>query len=136
MEAVSFAWLRGFKSASILTGFHCQQASNFHDLAPRSDHDRATIGSRSGFDRGLRSSPISIGSCRGDSALEGVRSRLDREVLPQHLYTVRFLLILIKVQQPSDGYLSPFDLMPIGRSSGCHVARGKSSDPRHLSFLF
>ena len=27
-------------------------------------------------------------------------------------------------------------MMPIGKSSGCHVARGKSSDPRHLSPLF
>ena len=51
MEAVSFAWLCGFKSASILTGFHGQKASNFHDfsttIGPRSSHDRVTIGLRS-----------------------------------------------------------------------------------------
>ena len=54
------------------------------------------------------------------------------------------------VSAPSDGdpqivilfnrgrlmHLKPFDLMPIGRSLGCHVARGKSSDPHHLSLLF
>ena len=89
-------------------------------IAPRSRLDRAAIAARSRLDRGLIAP----------------RSRLDREVLPQHLCTVRFLSILIKLQQPSDGDLSPFDLMPIGRSSGCHVARGKSFDPRHLSLLF
>ena len=54
------------------------------------------------------------------------------------------------VSAPSDGdpqivilfnrgrlmHLKPFDLMSIGRSLGCHVARGKSFDPRHLSLLF
>ena len=54
------------------------------------------------------------------------------------------------VSAPSDGdlqiviannrgrmmHLKPFDLMPIGRSSGCHVALGKSSDPRHLISFF
>ena len=53
------------------------------------------------------------------------------------------------VSAPSDGdpqivilfnrgrlmHLKPFDLMPIERSSGCHVARGKSFDPCHLSLL-
>ena len=38
---------RGFNSAPILTGFHCQKASNFcHDrttIAPRSGHDRPSI---------------------------------------------------------------------------------------------
>ena len=47
MDAVSFAWLRGFKSASILTGFHGRKVSSFHafssTIEPRSGHDRASI---------------------------------------------------------------------------------------------
>ena len=102
---------RGSTFVTILTEFSGGFSPHFHNfsttIGPRSGHDRATIGPRSGFDRGPRSPSIFVGSCRGDSALEGVRSRLDREVLPQHLCTVRFLLILIKLQQPSDGDLSP-----------------------------
>ena len=34
---------RGFNSATILTGFKGQTASNFATIAPRSGHDRASI---------------------------------------------------------------------------------------------
>ena len=50
-------------------------------LAPRSDHDRATIGPGLGLDRGPRSPSIFVGSSRGDSAAEGVRSRLNRTAI-------------------------------------------------------
>ena len=50
-------------------------------LAPRSDHDRATIEPRSGFDRGPRFPPISIESGESDSAAEIMRSRLDHAAI-------------------------------------------------------
>ena len=40
-----------------------------------------TIGPRLGFDRGPRSLSIFVGSSRGDSAAEGVRSRLDQTAI-------------------------------------------------------
>ena len=47
-------------------------------LAPRVDHDRATIGSRSGFDRGPKSSPITCRSVEDDSAPTPHHFLLDR----------------------------------------------------------
>ena len=92
---------RGFNSAPILTGFHGQKASNFC-------LDRTTIGPRSCVNRDPRALSIIVGLGRVDSAAEGVRSRLDRgsiaarsrldrEVLPQHLCTVR-----CESREPSD----------------------------------
>ena len=50
-------------------------------LAPRVDHDRATIGSRSGFDRGPKSSPIACRSVEDDFAPFSPRSRFDRAAI-------------------------------------------------------
>ena len=105
MEAVSFAWLHGFKSASILTGFHGRKASNFHDLSstfePRSNRDRVTIvrwsWSWSSVDprrlewSRFRGSVRAIAArSRRDHGSIAPRSRVDREVLPPRLCTVRW----------------------------------------------
>ena len=65
---------RGFNFAAILTKFSGEFGSSFHDFS-------TTIGPRSSYDRGPRSSPILVGSSRGDSTAEGVRSRLDRSAI-------------------------------------------------------
>ena len=118
---------------------------------PRSQHDRATIGLRSCVDRDPGALSIIVGSSRIDSAVEGVRSRLDRAAITARSRRDRGSIAKFfhDVSAPSDGdlkiviannrgrlmHLKLFDSMSIGRSSGCHVVRGKSSDPRHLLFL-
>ena len=85
MDAVSFAWLRGFKSASILTGFHGRKVSSFHafssTIEPRSGHDRASImvlgRRRSTLDQG-EAFPLHKTRDRGWIA---PRSRLDRATI-------------------------------------------------------
>ena len=56
---------RGATLAMILTVFSGRFSPHFHNFS-------TTIGPRSGFDRGPRSPSIFVGSCRGDSAAEGV----------------------------------------------------------------
>ena len=110
---------RDFTSATILTGFHGQKASNFcHDhttISPRSGHDRASI--------------VILELRRSSSArVESIprQKACDRGSIAKFFHDVF---------APSDGdpqimiannlgrlmHLKPFDLMPIGRSSGCHV---------------
>ena len=106
----------------------------------RSHHDRATIVPRSGHDR---ASIVILELRRSSSArVESIpwQKGCDRGSIAKFFHDVF---------APSDGdpqiviannrgrlmHLKPFDSMPIGRSSGCHVVRGKSSDPRHLLFL-
>ena len=69
---------RGLNSATLLTNFSDEFGSSSHEFSTRSYHDQATIGSRSGFDHDRKSSPIVVGSCRGDSASKGVRLSRDR----------------------------------------------------------
>ena len=102
---------------------------------PRSHHDRAMIAPRSGH------LLILSDRFRDEICAIAARSRRDRGSIVKFFHDV---------SAPSDGdpqiviannrgrlmHLKPFDSMPIGRSSGCHVVRGKSSDPRHLSLTF
>ena len=81
MEAILWAWvvasnLRriGLISASILLHI-------FHDFRRYFCHDRATIGSRSGVDRGVSPSSITIRSTSDDFTAKSLRSRLDRAAI-------------------------------------------------------
>ena len=123
--------------------------------APRSCHDHATIAPRSGHDQGPGHTSHTVRSRGSDSIMKEQRSRLDRAaiavrsgrdrgVLPHVFSAVRFesdapdLLQKEKkigrcvAVRPRSCSLN-FDAD--GLSSGCHVARGKSSDPRHLSSI-
>ena len=74
-DGSGFTWRgRGSTFATILTKFSGGFSPHFHNFS-------TTIGPRSGFDRGPRSPSIFVGSSRGDSAAEGVRSRLDRAAI-------------------------------------------------------
>ena len=81
VEAILWAWVVasnprriGLISASILLHI-C------HDLRRDFRHDRATIGSRSGVDRGVSPSSIKTRSTGDDSTAKSPRSRLDRAVI-------------------------------------------------------
>ena len=65
---------RVFNSATILTGFNGQTASNFC-------HDRVAIGPRLCVNRDPGAPSIVLGSSRIDSAAEDVRSWLDRTAI-------------------------------------------------------
>ena len=85
---------RGFNSAPI---FDRISRSKSFQFLPRSHHDRATIAPRSGHDR---ASIVILELCRSSSArVESIprQKACDREVLPQHLCTVR-----CESREPSD----------------------------------
>ena len=146
----------GEDTASILRrfwpDFTVKKPPIFATIAPWSGHDRAAIGPRSCVDRDPGAMSIIVGSSRIDSTSEGVRSRLDRAAITARSHRDRGSIAKFfhNFSAPSDGdpriviannrgrlmHLKPFDSMPIGRSSVCHVVRGKSSDPRHLLLLF
>ena len=85
VEAVSIAWLCGFKSAGKELEFRFKKATNFGTIGPRSGRDWATIGPRSGHNRRLGRSSVGVRSSGGDSAAEAPRSRLDRAAILEFL---------------------------------------------------
>ena len=123
MEAVSIAWLCGFKSAGKELEFRFEKVTNFGTIGPRSSRDRATIRPRSGHNLRLGRSSVGVRSSGGDSAAEASRLRVDPAaiaarsshdlgVLPEPLHAVRSIIrrleghdraIAIHSPRPSDG---------------------------------
>ena len=123
---------------------------------PRSGHDRATIASRSGHDRGPGHASHAVQSSGNDSTLKEQRSRLDRAaiavrsgrdrgVLPQVFSAVRLesdapdllrkekkIGCLVAVRSRS----CSLNIDEDGLSSCRHMAIGEPSDRRHLNRPF
>ena len=131
---------------AILSQFRLQNA-------PRSGHDRAAIGPWSWSWSLFARPPIEWKEFHAEGGPITARSRRDRGSIRPRSWSSSTGLPCRPMKIPRSRslhvrrhfanncsrlmHLKPFDSMPIGRSSGCHVVRGKSFDPHHLlSFFF
>ena len=93
------------------------RSSDRGSIAPRSRFDRTAIAVRLDRDRGVLPRVVSAVRFQSDA--------------PDLLRKEKKLGRRVAIRSRSCGLNVDAD----GLSSGCHVARGKSSDPRHLNFI-
>ena len=149
----SFGLGRGFNSATNRLVFSFNFASDLPRFRRDFRHDRTTIGSRSGVDRGVRASSIACRSMGDKSTLIPRQDLLDRgSIAPRsrldHAAIVEFFheipppsdeaLIVMKIRRARKFHAASLEavrsrsrdlqLMKIGRSRRVHMAKGKPYD--------
>ena len=138
----SFGLGRGFNSATNRLVFSFNFASDLPRFRRDFRHDRATIGSRSGVDRGVRASSIACRSMGDKFALIPRQDLLDHATIVEFFHEIPppsdEALIVMKIRRARKFHAASLEavrsrsrdiqLMKIGRSRRVHVAKGKPCD--------